>query len=106
MTIAKKRSKLTDTENKLVVTSCGEGQHKSGGVQTTECNTGYTNVLYNMGKIANIYNNYKWSITFKNCESLCCTFVTYITLYSNCTSVKMQKISLKRKKRHYLKPIA
>ena len=23
------------------------------------------------------YNNYKWNITFKNCESLCCTFETY-----------------------------
>ena len=23
------------------------------------------------------YNNYKWSITFKNCESLYCTPVTY-----------------------------
>ena len=24
-----------------------------------------------------IYKNYKWSITFKYCDSLCCTFVTY-----------------------------
>ena len=23
------------------------------------------------------YNNYKWSITFKNCKSLCCTPDTY-----------------------------
>ena len=27
--------------------------------------------------MANIYNSYKWNITFKNCESLYCTPVTY-----------------------------
>ena len=34
------------------------------------------------------YNNYKWSITFKNCESLYCILVTYIILYISYTSVK------------------
>ena len=33
------------------------------------------------------YNNYKWGVTFKNCESLCCTLVTYIILY-NILSIK------------------
>ena len=27
------------------------------------------------------YNNYKWSLIFKNCESLYCTPATYILLY-------------------------
>ena len=27
------------------------------------------------------YNNYKWSISFKNCESLYCTPLTYLILY-------------------------
>ena len=31
------------------------------------------------------YNNYIWSITFKNCESLCCTCDTHIILYINST---------------------
>ena len=29
------------------------------------------------------YNNYKWSITFKHCESLYCTPVTLIIVYKN-----------------------
>ena len=33
------------------------------------------------------YNNYKWSITFKNCESLYCIAVTYI-MCSNCALIK------------------
>ena len=35
-----------------------------------------------------IYNNYKWRITLKNCESLYCTFVTHIILYINYSSIK------------------
>ena len=27
------------------------------------------------------YNSYKWNVTFKNCDSLCCTPETYIMLY-------------------------
>ena len=34
------------------------------------------------------YNNYKWSINFKNCEPLYCTPVTYVILYSNYTSIQ------------------
>ena len=47
----------------------------------------YKDILYNTGNIANIYNNYKWSITFKNCESLYYTPVTYVILYSNYASI-------------------
>ena len=32
------------------------------------------------------YNNYKWSINFKNCESQYRTPLTYIILYINYTS--------------------
>ena len=40
------------------------------------------------------YNNYKWSITFKNCESLYCIPVIYITLYIHYTSIKKKKKDL------------
>ena len=43
------------------------------------------------------YHNYKWSINFKNCESLCCVPVTYIILYSNYTSIKNQKEDIRYK---------
>ena len=34
------------------------------------------------------YNNYKWSVTFENYESLHCTPETNIIFYSNYTSIK------------------
>ena len=34
------------------------------------------------------YNNYKWSITFQNCELLGCTPETHIILYINYISIK------------------
>ena len=34
------------------------------------------------------YNNYKWSLTFKNYESLYYIPVAYVTLYINYTSIK------------------
>ena len=37
-----------------------------------------------------LYSNYKWSITFKNCESYW-TPVTYIILYINYTLIKKFK---------------
>ena len=37
------------------------------------------------------YNNSKLSMTFKNCESLYCTPVTYIILYINYNSIKKLK---------------
>ena len=39
-----------------------------------------------MGNIAHIFNNYKWSITFRSYESLYCTPVTYVNVYNNFTS--------------------
>ena len=36
------------------------------------------------------YNNYTWSIIFKNCESLYCIPVLHIILYFNYTSIKKQ----------------
>ena len=47
--------------------------------------------MYNTGNTANINNNYKWTMTFKKCESLCCTPVTYIMLYINYSSVKEKR---------------
>ena len=34
------------------------------------------------------YNSYKWSTTFKNCDSLCCTPEAYIISYINYISLK------------------
>ena len=34
-------------------------------------------MLYIPRNMPIFYNNFKWSITFKNCESLCCMPVTY-----------------------------
>ena len=40
------------------------------------------------------YNNYKWNITFKNCESLYYTPVTYIVLYIKFTSIGKKKTTV------------
>ena len=50
------------------------------------------------------YNNYKWSITFKNCESLYCTLVIYIILYINYTSKKTTQEKTKTTLRCYFYP--
>ena len=48
--------------------------------------------MYNTRNITNIYfKNYQWSITFKNCESLYYTSVTY--------SIKHQLYFSKKKKK-------
>ena len=39
-------------------------------------------------QLAPVSNIYKWNITFKNCESLYYTPLTYIILYINYTSIK------------------
>lgn len=41
----------------------------------------YTDKLYNTENIANGLNNYTWGITFKNCESLFCTYNIYYMQY-------------------------
>ena len=41
-----------------------------------------------------LYNNYKWSIMFKYCESVYCLPVTYIILYINYMSIKKGKMKL------------
>ena len=41
----------------------------------------------------NVYS-YKWKITLKNCELLCCTPETYIILYVKYTSIKKKKMEL------------
>ena len=47
--------------------------------------------MHNEGNIALFYNNYKWSIIFKNCELLYCTPIIDIILYINCISVREEK---------------
>ena len=49
------------------------------------------------------YNDYKWSITFKNCESLCFTPGTYIILCINYTQFKKLKIKILKNINHNLK---
>ena len=53
MTITKR---LTDTENKLVISGVGRGNIGAGewDVQTIGCMTGYKDMMYNMGNIASI----------------------------------------------------
>ena len=69
--IYKKRSRLTDIENKLVVTSRERGGSWNLGVgkwevQTTRCKIG-SRMYYTTRGIYPIFcNNYKWKVTFKN----------------------------------------
>ena len=51
------------------------------------------------------YNNYKWSIIFKNCESLYCTPVTYMG-FSGDTSEKEFACQCRRCERHRVNPWA
>ena len=62
-----------------------EGERRWGkiGVPDSEVQTAmykkrsYKDILYSTGNLTNIYNNFKWSLTFKNCESLYYTSKTY-----------------------------
>lgn len=47
-------------------------------VQTIMYKIIYKNILYDMEIQSAVYNNCKWSMTFKTRESLDCTPVTYI----------------------------
>ena len=40
-------------------------------MQMTVYTISYKNALYNTGAQPIFYINYKWNITFRNCESLC-----------------------------------
>ena len=100
MTITKtgnNKNRLTDIENKPVVTSRekGEGRKDRGkGLKGTNYHVlnKITRIYYTTQGIQPIcYNNSKQDITFKNCESLCCTLETYIILYLNYTSVPKKK---------------
>ena len=66
-------------------------------VQTIRDKISYKDILDNTGIESMFYNNYKWSITSKNCDSLYCTLVTSIIFYSNYTSIK-NKTNKKEKK--------
>ena len=66
----------------------GEGGEKIGGreqeVQTTKCKISYKDKLHNTGIWPVCYNNYMWSIIFKDCELL----YTCIISYNNYVSTK------------------
>ena len=67
--ITKKRSRLTDIGNKLVVThgERGEGQYRMGEweVQTNGCKVGSRMYWTTQGIETIFCNSYKWKITFK-----------------------------------------
>ena len=68
-------------------------------VQTTMYKINITRIYYTTQGIQPIFdNNYKWSITFKNCESQRCTSETYIILYNYTWNFFwFQKIQSKKK---------
>ena len=81
------KNQCQGTENTLVVTSgegSGERQNRAWGVRSTNYyvqNKSHTRIYCAAQGIKPIfYYKYKWSITFKSCESLCCTLETYIIL--------------------------
>ena len=49
--------------------------------KTNRYKISYKDILYNMWNIANVFNNYKWNGTFKNCESLLYTWNLYNIIY-------------------------
>ena len=86
-----KGNRLRDTENKLVATS-GESKERQGkiGMGAKEVYTTATKRDdTKQGIQPTFYNSCKCSVTCKNCESLCCTLVTYITLSFSYTSIKI-----------------
>ena len=78
----KNRNRLTDIENKLVVTG---GEREGGGSRKRYEIKGHItiykiinkNILYSIGHNGIIKplfcNNSKWNVIYKNIESLCCT---------------------------------
>ena len=52
----------------------------------------YKDILYNMGKVQILYNNYKWNINFKNCDLLHCTLVTYNIVHQIHFNFKKKKL--------------
>ena len=74
--IKKKKSRLTDIENKLVATS---GEREPGGATQEQGSKRYkilgikyaTRIFCTTWGIKPVfYNNDKWNVYFKNCESL------------------------------------
>ena len=70
----------------------GEEQDREKGIRGTNVsNKEVPRVCCTTQGISSIfYNNFAWSITFKNYESLCCSPVIDITLYINYISFSYQ----------------
>lgn len=81
MTITK-----ADSQTKSGEVERGKRRVRDWEVQTSY-KINYKDVFYNTWRITN-YNNCKGSVTFKSCELLYHTPVTYIILCSNYTSIK------------------
>lgn len=61
--------------------------------------------IFNTGNIAKtFYNNYKWNLTLKNCDSLYYTPLTYIILYITDTSIFHILLKIKYMKTSLSKP--
>ena len=43
------------------------------------------------------YNNFKWSMTYKNCESLCCVPVIYNHMYYASSILELKRSNLRQK---------
>ena len=76
--------------------TCGEREAETGSigigdedVQNIMYKLSYNNRMYNTGHIARFYNNYKWNITSKNCES--CS--SYNIVYQIYISIKIEKMN-------------
>ena len=78
-----KKKQNRHRENKLVTTNGAKKRGKIGAWvrgTITMYKINYKHITYSTGNIANFYNNYTWTITCKNCESLCGTPETNIIL--------------------------
>ena len=76
-----KRNRFAAKENKLVVTKQGEGrkegQDRGRGLRGANYYVKATGIFYTAQGIWPIfYNDYKWSITFTNCEYYAETYIT------------------------------
>ena len=90
----KRSSRLTDAENKLVFTS----REKEGAIQgqgskryKLRYKVSQKDILCTQGIQPIFYNNYKWSIIFKNCESL---YFILVILPTNYTSIKNRYLKI------------
>ena len=95
------KQKQTHKENRLVVTSAEKGreERQDRGIELRSTDSMYkiNKLQGNIVQHRGISYNFKWSIIYKNTESLCCTSEINIILYINYTSIKNKFFNLKNK---------